>query len=265
MKVELHQALTRIALKKYEEKKSITLSSDLKNQIIYGSKAEDNWWEPSRLWNWHFFYQNDAIEKETNILKMHRTSDSIFDKRVKQMQDNKYNSKKYGECLGRVLHHIQDMHTPSHVVPIYHVGDDYFEAFMVDALGDGKLDPIIPLETWESFYTLKSQYSLAAKNTFMFIKNRTLEVSYDKKNVTLNLSLFWRDYTTHEDPKRSGFGTFSEAQKVFKKSKAHQYETNFIYEGKSYDITLEEMYKICNEISGRAIKETIRTLDYIRL
>jgi hypothetical protein len=252
-------------LKLYEDETDTKLSSDLKKDIIYGTKAEDNMWEPARLFNWHFYYQNDHIEKRTKFLKMRRTSEHIFAKRVQNMEDAKSKGKGYGESIGRVLHHIQDMNTPSHVVPIYHISDDYFESFMVDTLEAGKLDPIIPEESEKLFSTLMEQYKLAAENTFKFIQERKIDVQHKKTNERLPLNIFWRDHKKEEDPKRPGFGTFSEAQEVFKRLKKDQYNTNFSYEGRLYHIELDELYKICNLISGRAIKETVRTLHYIGL
>lgn len=70
------------------------------------------------------------------------TSENILNKRIKEFEElvEKNSFKRYNK-FGRILHHIQDMSTPSHVLPIYHGPkfplylspkkiEDYFETFM---------------------------------------------------------------------------------------------------------------------------------------
>jgi len=271
MKTQLHQKLTQIALDIYEKRHKIELDATFKIALINGTKAEDAL-SLARAWNWHFYYQNKYIKKRTKILRMYRTSEHIFIKRIKDMQTYLPNELAYYENMGRVIHHIQDMNTPSHAVPIYHdmFYHDHFESFMLDALNDCKLDPQIPQTEEVICDSLDALYHKAAKDTFVFINTTELKVSPNNESYTFMLNIFWQDYLLQKDPKKSGFGSFGNACKIFKRTSGsstygNQYKTSFLYKNREYTVALDEMYHINNQICGRAIKDTIAVLEYMKL
>ena len=111
----------------------------LKSAVLKGTRYEDNI-TPSRALNWHFYPANETIVREKrdifNLITLRPTSDWIVSKRQKKVIQllEEGTSPSLYRALGRVLHHIQDMNTPSHVIPIYHDHDtkDAFESYLVD-------------------------------------------------------------------------------------------------------------------------------------
>ena len=132
MHPKVHQALTRITLDTFASCLPEYLTSHA-GQIIDGTKAEDRLWGPSRVKNWHFYRRaGSPILEQTRWLRMRPTSEYIFAERVKEMQSCAIDDPKRYEYLGRILHHIQDMSTPSHVRPVYH------GPVLHDHFGDGE-------------------------------------------------------------------------------------------------------------------------------
>ncbi|MBL4760930.1 MAG: hypothetical protein JKY80_08795 [Mariprofundaceae bacterium] len=94
----------------------------------------------SRLWHWHFYdaalYDADEphIGIKPNFIGMERSLHGSFDKklsRIKQLEHPK--GKKFSILTGEILHFIQDMGVPAHVVPIYHDSfhPDKFDRYVV--------------------------------------------------------------------------------------------------------------------------------------
>lgn len=258
----IHQKLTRIAIDKYKNDLPKEITEQFKEQIIKGTKAEDDWFMPSRTWNWHFYRQNERIVKKTSFWKMNPTSEVIFEKHIKKMQTYPMNDPKRYKCLGRILHHIQDMNTPSHVTPIYHdpFTKDYFESFMIDALKDERFKPEIPNETMTLDKDFLSIYEDAAKKTLNLITATKIKVTKDNQTIYLPLSIFWKDHTEEEDPKRPGFGLFGEPHKVFSEEGDNRM---FELDNNKYDISLDELHRLNNIFCGKAIRDTFRALKYV--
>src|SRR5574344_1165926 len=113
-----HRQITAAALRQFSQQNPnhSPLTTAQQEAIIVGSDIED---APSgqRISNWHFFRSN---EKMPSLSWPHLDSRG----RVQALQDQLRRSteeERY-ELIGRLLHHIQDMSTPSHVTPIYHDG-----------------------------------------------------------------------------------------------------------------------------------------------
>jgi hypothetical protein len=255
MKPTIHRDLTRITLETFasELPESIISHAD---RILDGTEAEDNWWEPSRTLNWHFYRQHgSSIPRWTRFFGMWPTSEHIFAKRVKQLGKcvEKGEPEKY-KYLGRILHHIQDMNTPSHVRPIYHdfVLHDHFESFMMDAEQMPEFQPDIPCTAAVSGDTLMTVYQEAAEATLRFIDSSNIAATVNGKPDALQLSVFW------EASPSKGFGRFGKLHKIFKpKNRCRSMKAS---DGKTYVIEMEEFHRLNNAICGKAIADTFRAL-----
>ncbi len=138
MKPESHRAVTSFALDLFQARCGDSpLSAQLKNGAIRNAVLDGTELEDAKTfergWNWHFYEANETLAKKR--WTMRRTSRNIMKKRQEQL----FSALKHNETsqlfgiFGRVLHHIQDMNTPSHVVPVYHAENpsDPFEKYLV--------------------------------------------------------------------------------------------------------------------------------------
>ncbi len=262
MKPEVHQALTKRAIAIYEKRQDRTISKNFSNRIVYGTKAEDNL-TPSRLWNWHFFRQNNEILEKTRFLRMRPTSETIFNKHVKKLQSTSKESLVYYEYLGRIIHHIQDMNTPSHVIPIYHAlkPKDLFETFMCDALNDTMFNPEIPQEQSCQKDTLYYNYKCVAQETLTLLENTHIITSVNGHEDSLPLTVLWQNHQACPDRKNPGFGHFTKDCKIF----ADKSDSSIIVDGMVHTVTLEEKHRINNMICGKAIRDTINIFEFVKL
>lgn len=90
----------------------------------------------SRLWNWHFYDAslddeiNPHISIRDNFWGMHRSMHRTFvEKTIRIKQLGHTVDKDFYILSGEILHLIQDMGVPAHVIPIYH---DSFKADKFD-------------------------------------------------------------------------------------------------------------------------------------
>ena len=146
MKPTSHKQITSFALEIFQENSS-TLFADLiaeerfRDALIEGTADEDNV-SYLRGTNWHFYPANDELKHASRTLcksskiVVRPTSDSILTFREQELRSGLTDghSKQLFQTMGRILHHIQDMSTPSHVVPVYHgiLVKDPYETFLVE-------------------------------------------------------------------------------------------------------------------------------------
>lgn len=101
-------------------------------QIEIGSGREDRWWEISRLRNYHFYdrrhERGDSIGRGLLGLKhMHRRFRKLTAEAL--LADGAVR-------LGRIIHHLQDVTVPAHVVPVFHGGPlrgDPIDGMVIDS------------------------------------------------------------------------------------------------------------------------------------
>lgn len=239
----------------------------------------------TRATNWHFAPQN--LERSTlqepvwsfmEPLTFHISSDYILKKRNEEMQQelSKRSKKDVFKLLGRVLHHIQDMSTPSHVVPVYHgpLIADSFETylnkeFLADELtlstiaaglrhGPAQLTP--PAGT-----TVIDLYLDAAERTLGLLKPENSGFQAIRNGVQCQLpwSYFWADKSTHYKNGYSaectvgGFGSFGPLGKHFG-------TIGEIRSGADIFVVEEEVYrKLCTTLVQDMLVNSLKTLFLI--
>ncbi len=140
---DLHSAYARNAAQAYQSCTGVKLPTQLGEALAEGTEAEDSSLLTlhQRITNWHFYNRNQALEP---FWFANRSLDVIFNQRVKALDellaDPAADPVEVYEQAGRVLHYIQDMSVPGHVLPAYHAklpgnhSDPFDEFESVEAL-----------------------------------------------------------------------------------------------------------------------------------
>jgi hypothetical protein len=227
------------------------------SSIIQGADDEDTTEPVNRATNWHFYRaKNSTIPKRTRLL-FKTTSEDILNKRIDSMSDSDTNSEAFYNYLGRIIHHIQDMSTPSHVMPIYHgpkvplklgwgMIDDHFESFMEkndSQISAEDVDTPISIDDIKDYEDI---YKKAADDMLQNIL-KVEEVIADRP-----YSLFWKHCTEEEYSKVKGFGVYG---------KCHDYFHN-LPENNEHGVTKEKLLNIQELITNHAIVSTSKALLY---
>lgn len=120
---ELHSAYALEAAQAFQRCPGVKLPVQLGEALAKGTDAEDS--SPrtilQRATHWHFYNRNEKLEP---LWLVQRNLDAIFNKRIKKLNEllvkPDADPVAVYEQAGRVLHYIQDMSVPGHVVPAYH-------------------------------------------------------------------------------------------------------------------------------------------------
>lgn len=263
MKTTTHKTITRIAIELCKD----FLSSEIfenRCSIIQGSEDEDTTQRKKRATNWHFYRdinRHSPIPRYIKILKInfYPTSENILDDRILEMKNpNNKKERKYN-YLGRILHHIQDMSTPSHVIPIYHgpkaplsisikMIDDHFESFMERNDCRVSTKDILSLPNISGITSFVQIYEESANDMLKKI------LKVDEPIGNRPYSHFWKHYTEKEYKKIKGFGVYGESHKYFKK--------RGLPKNNPEGITMEKLLEIQDMVTTHAIVSTCKALLY---
>jgi len=158
------------------------------------------------------------------------------------------------ERLGRVLHHIQDMSTPSHVLPIYHGPDvsDHFETFVEEHDCKITSNHLVSPTSIEDKTTLVKIYENAATEMLKHLSEDGFDVVNGETTTHLPYSVFWKHYTEEEYNKIKGFGVYDERHKYF-------VDKNLL-ENNPHGITEQTLLSIQEQVTSRAIVNTCKAL-----
>ena len=212
MKPVVHKRLTRVAIELCGDTLSQTMREHAK-AIVRGSVYEDDV-TLERLLNWHFYRSDDSPISRRRWGIVRPTSEHIFIKHIQALKRAPRDNEARYLLLGRLLHHIQDMSTPSHVLAIYHGpgNPDPFETFVEDHLcaisGEGIDPPTPPADFW-------ALYQKAARETLAYVDGGSFEIVRENGRERLKFSEFWKTWEEKEDPMRRGFGTFGPLSECF--------------------------------------------------
>lgn len=150
MKPAIHKIISEKAVELYNKSSGTPLSDSFSEAFNRGSVIEDRI-GLTRLMNWHFYDNNGTIGRYRKfILNCYGSNKNIFSIRLNELKlqiKNSSPAKFTGETAGRIAHHIQDMVSPSHVLPIYHTIDDRFDSY--PPVSDRIIRSISPLPSAE--------------------------------------------------------------------------------------------------------------------
>lgn len=282
MKPETHHKITEFVVNQYLKNTSGgRLASDLNNSrfkkaIIDGSRDEDKA-TPSRGLNWHFYPANNEIENDNRnillFLKLRPTSRWIVENRQEKVIDKLDDgaSKSIFKNMGRVLHHIQDMSTPTHVVPVYHDHEllDPFETYLVNNwfpievelnATAVQLSSVIEKSSSDDFVTL---YDMGGKTLLKNLESGggLFPVTINEDMVKVSSDAFWLSYalapSTADIPLDiKGFGSFGPLGEKFG-------ECSFYDNGGATVAVDSEVYnEIAVFFTRSAVEDSLKALKY---
>ncbi len=254
MKPRVHRRLTAVALELCHNSLSDNFYS-YAQEIINGSDIEDTTKLFERITNWHFYRSEESPISDRVYCCIRPTSEHLLQKRIDQMLQYSKDDKRRYEYLGRVLHHIQDMSTPAHVLPIYHgpIKQDYFENFIEEHVEHITFEStMLPTDTALED-GLMGLYDLGAKRTINSVLHDGFVVKTDTEEMKLPLTRFWQDHRLKESFLLKGFGSYGDLNSCFNDYKSSDY---------SSIITEEIMLGIQKKFCDTAIVDTCKALLY---
>lgn len=269
------------------------MSSASEDDVSFASKLQ-------RPFNWHFYNNNNSIKDNARI-PGHRTSELRFTSLLEKLE------KYIGKCAqdpdrhaledlvqttGRIVHHIQDMSTPSHVVPIYHGPglSDHYESY-IEAYA-GKITPVLMqdhdkvqegdrtkliittgqitdaiklLDKHSGGNPMMELYQASARATLNFLKDESITLYCNGEKQPFVLTSFWQE--KNGDGDRDGesfwlkkfsedFGSFGSLGNNFGKMAFTVNDT--FYEG-----IADEYLRIYKKLLGKTLIDSIVVLEFV--
>ncbi len=226
MKPEDHDKITGKAIEIYCEHTNSDFSAQLLmnfHKVKGGAYLEDKSPLFTRITNWHFFKQNKQLQPINLFLfKLNPTSEL----RVKKLElELNNNTAKQGEKLiGRILHHIQDMSTPAHIVPVYHglLVKDSFEDYSKKNTETELKTIYIDTQEFEELHTenindIMSIYNNAAHETLSYLYNDQSSGFELDHGEQAGWDLFWKRFSNSSSncAKANGFGCYGPLGKQY--------------------------------------------------
>ena len=300
-----HREYTALAVDIYREYSKHHIESKIfKSALSQGAYDEDGFnpleLDMQRMFNWHFYNNQNSIgdnplfpgsrtsEKRVNILisKIIKAKQRYKDE-VKQ-EDREELLEGLLDAAGRFIHHIQDMSTFSHVVPVYH---DMFLKDSYEVFGEKLVDKInVSLQDHsrssnrlsisiraEEIKKNNSEYGGPDRSAYFGIytsaAEKTLEVlKSDKHAFTIYVNgeeeakrwhSFWKEKRdksvaecAHLKNKHDDFGSFGELCNNFGKA-FFEIDENF------YEVDHSEYLKIYKYIMKKSILDTVSVIEKV--
>lgn len=282
MKPGSHSRITELALGIYKENNSSELCASLdkpclRKALLFGTRVED-WPLPKRGKNWHFYPANKTIEEHEHIFwSFPKIVIRPISRPILKIRMDKLNSlagggacKKLFKTFGRALHHIQDMSTPSHVVPAYHGPKlkDKYEDFLVDhweALSgrvNDEQEKLMDVLT-EPAVDLVTLYGKAGKRLLrhLYSNDSTFAVTLDGVQTKGTAELLWQQYDPRKDQSHKrvpfdipGFGDFGPVGIHFGETEPFEEKSH------TYQVDHDTYLKIAAHFVASAVADTLRAL-----
>lgn len=250
MKSEAHKLIVEKIFK--SSKFNLGFSHREMKWIQRGTSLED-WWSPKqRIRNWHFCKSNNFIQEQEFYMlgKSYTTSEKRVEKLITKLKSRIGNKKRF-KTLGRIIHHIQDMSTPSHVVPIFHGPgkEDIYETYMMKYIKND-IDFITDVKLIDKADDLRSIYEKFALLSLAHLKDKTIPLLNGSES-SIKYDRIWTPYPQAQDSKYIGFGDFGEYGNCFDR----EHFKNAI------QINIEAIYK---HFSTQAAQSTYEALLYFK-
>ncbi len=285
MKALDHTRITAEAIRqfiKYSQGPVAPMLLQYSSLVQAGSEDTDQSPLYTRATNWHFYKRNldqDIIREPVwsymEPLTFHLSSEHILLKRYEQLREETTKKATRDACnlTGRILHHIQDMSIPAHVVPIFHgqLVEDSFEIYLREHYfaNESKISEISNTLNPDSSTiipkaetTILHLYEEAAETTLGTLKIENSSCKCEMNGTQLNLpwSYFWSDRKTNHNGSHpsecnlGGFGIFGPLGKNFGKTETINAGGNsYLIEQTTYDNFCQQQVKSMLENSIKAL------------
>jgi hypothetical protein len=195
---QAHIEISKIALELYKELyplKSKQIHESLTMFIDGSGKEDDISFSLQRLVNWHFYDPGSRLghawwgARKSNTKRFEYLAEKLTESTGKGLPDI------YG-LAGRLAHHIQDMSSPPHAVPIYHTNKDPFDKYATAEIAGVKLtsaqlDVVKNEQRNLEFETMLELLNAAATRTIDRVEK---PVSFDGRLIASDWTGFWRKF-----------------------------------------------------------------------
>ena len=257
-----HSQITHAALQQFcaQEPNRPPLTEAQRQAIIAGSEKEDapSW---QRISNWHFFRSNEQMPTWHGFRLDSRGRVQALQEQLGRCVDEvRY------ERIGRLLHHIQDMSTPSHVTPIYHDGltADPYEGWLKRQFASwpatlaSQPSNLCAARSAEPREPLDHYYQACAEATLRWLADESQGVSAEIDGRTEHLSLqeFWPLYRAETRGRLPGFARFGPLGRAFGK-------TEFQAAGHHYRISEQSYRQLAELLLAKACQESQQALNLL--
>lgn len=268
------------------------MSSASEDDVSFSSKLQ-------RPFNWHFYNNRKSIGN-SDWIPGHRTSEKRFASLLEKLEKyigkcaknpDRHNVEDLVEATGRIMHHIQDMSTPSHVVPIYHGPglSDHFESYIESyarrikphlsqshdhgAEGDRAMVCITPAEikaaidqafTNPAAHPMAELYESSAQATLKLLKEESVTLYCNGVKQSFPLTAFWQENAggTREDESfwlrkfSEDFGSFGTLGNNFGKM-------NFTVDKAFYEGSPDEYLRIYKKLLKKTLIDSVVVLEFV--
>lgn len=230
----------------------------------------------ARSTKWHFFPENEALKKVgkrkvvgLELNNVDPTSEALCQDRVSQLEGECLvgPSKKLFRLMGRVLHHVQDMSTPAHVVPVYHepFSPDSYEHYSVKHTAE-RLSSlgVTPDRFSELRGELGDSFDLYVKGAhatldYLYEQGTCFSRSVDGKQEEVTCDEFWlwcRDRGFHGAAKGGeGFGCYGVLGRHFGK-------TRFEAGGRVYEVEADVFERLHRHLVHKAVDDSLKVFMF---
>jgi hypothetical protein len=249
---EQHDPISRQALSIYQACTGRVIPEALSKVFIEKVVAEDDA-SIERLTNWHFYNNGNRIGRY--YLFFYGANDKTFQKLLIKLDRllalREPSPEEIYKVAGRIAHHIQDMSTPPHVVPIYHYKGDKFENYTPSSVSGENISEFCkvlngPVTAPGDLFEQAAQDTLKAiVGPVVFDSGKTIENETWMK--------FWGGT---DDNHLAGFKTYGAYGNVFGMIPPCANQICRLYDKNTYD-------RFFNECYMRAVMDTVRLLLFI--
>jgi len=190
-----HGDITALAMKEYSTCFPSTRLSGMMNDIIKGNYDED-----INLWNkWikgyaHFY--NPYHQVKVCQFGFCRSSTDV---RLRMLETSLVNkTSAWGKTVGALTHHLQDMNSPPHVVPVMHGSKDGFESYSNKAYPAFNPSCASLTQLYASIASASNDFLFSLLNITSKATLKTLSdrVSFNQSGILTNgtwSTLFWQN------------------------------------------------------------------------
>lgn len=299
-----HSDISKAALSLYLQYQKVDKSFDkLCEYLGVSSASEDDVTFSSKFqrpFNWHFYNNNGHIT-DNILVPGQRTSEKRFgtlleklDKYVEKcsQKPDRHHVEDLVETTGRIMHHIQDMSTPSHVVPVYHGPGvkDCFETFIeayaekitpvLVVAGGGIIDQsrmTIPITEEEIVKAkqavgagtdsdvLMKLYDDSARATLRFVKENSINLYCDGISKVVPLTSFWQERNGATEHGEEGFWlrAFSKDFGSFGPLGNNFGNVAFVAGGNFYEGNTDDYLLVYKKLLKKAVIDSVIVLEFV--
>ena len=269
------------------------MSSASEDDVSFASKLQ-------RPFNWHF-YNNKKSIRDNDWIPGHRTSEmrftSLLEKLEKYIEKCAQDPDRHAiedlvQTTGRLVHHIQDMSTPSHVVPIYHGPglSDHYESY-IEAYA-GKISPVLvpphdkeaaddrskvfitPDQITDAISLLDRHsdenpmitlYRGSAEATLSFLQDESITLYCNGTKQAYGLTSFWQENngSNAKDGESFWLRKFSEDFGSFGPLGNNFGKTTFSVNDEFYEGNVDEYLRIYKKLLKKTLIDSIVVLEFV--